>query len=160
MNANNALPLLCGNVTLAVVNGERSQTFCERGVKTLLTILSAPTASDTSTPPATASAPSTCAAQNSPPLLFNADVADKVVGKAAALMFVLGGVKRVYASVISQSALNVLNTHGVETVYEKLVPYIINRAGNGPCPMEYAVRDTEDPQTAYKILLKATQSAK
>lgn len=81
--------------------------------------------------------------------------ADKVVGKAAGLLYCLLGIRQLYAAVISESALAVLQTHGISVIYDRLVPGIRNRSNTGPCPMEQAPRDTNDPQEAV-ILMKDT----
>ncbi len=75
--------------------------------------------------------------------------ADKVVGKAAALLFALAGVRQVYAPVMSEAAVHVFSRQGIQAVCDRTVPTIINRAGDGPCPMEQAVRDIDDPQAAF-----------
>lgn len=74
--------------------------------------------------------------------------ADKVVGRAAAFLFVQAGIVRLYADTVSEPALAVLNAYGVPTEYARLVPGIVNRAGDGPCPMEASVLDTDDPDEA------------
>lgn len=78
--------------------------------------------------------------------------ADKVVGKATAFLYVLLGVKAVYAHVISKSALQVLAEHHVATEYDELVENIINRRGDGICPFEAAVFDIMEPAAAYKTI--------
>ena len=78
--------------------------------------------------------------------------ADKVVGKATAFLYVLLGVKRVFAKVISLPAKEVLEGYGIYTEYENLVPNIINRAGDGICPFELAVQDVDDTNESYKII--------
>ena len=79
-------------------------------------------------------------------------VADKIVGKAAALLYALMGVKRVYAEVLSEAGRETLLAHGVEVEYGTLTDKILNRTGDGPCPMENAVKDCSDPIEAKKIL--------
>ena len=79
-------------------------------------------------------------------------VADRVVGKAAALLFLCAGVKTVYAGVISEPALDVLNANAIPCEWNTKVAYIINRTGDGPCPMEYAVRNIDDPKAAEAVL--------
>ena len=74
--------------------------------------------------------------------------ADKVVGKATALLYRLLGVRAVYALIISESALEALQAGGIEVAYETLVPYIVNRAGDGRCPMETVTADLRDPALA------------
>lgn len=53
-------------------------------------------------------------------------IADKVIGKAAALMAILGGAKAVYGQVLSESAEKILQIYGIEYAYEEKVPYIEN----------------------------------
>ncbi len=71
-----------------------------------------------------------------PQILNGSTLADKVIGKGAAALMILGGIKAVYADVISIPALNLLNDAHVTVDYSKLVPNIINRAGTGICPVE------------------------
>ena len=78
--------------------------------------------------------------------------ADKVVGKAAALLYALMGVSSLYASVISEGALTVCKSFGISVEYGALAQNIINRRGDGFCPMEQAVADISDPQTAFNAV--------
>ena len=71
-----------------------------------------------------------------PDFLAGASVADKVVGKGAAALMVLGGVKEVYAGVASSAALTLLHNSGVAARCDLEVPHIINRKGDGVCPVE------------------------
>lgn len=78
--------------------------------------------------------------------------ADKIVGKATALLFVHMGITAVYASVMSEAALEALKRHNVEAVYGTLVSAIINREGTGQCPMELAVANIDEPKQAHEAL--------
>ena len=80
--------------------------------------------------------------------------ADKVVGKATAFLYVLLGVKNLYARVLSKPALSVLDANGIKVEYEELVPNIINRSGTGMCPFEEVVFGETDPATALELILK------
>ncbi len=80
--------------------------------------------------------------------------ADKVVGKATAFLYVLLGVEELFAQVISQPALEVLEAHGIAVHYGALVPAIINRSGDGICPFEAAVMEITAPQAAYEAILR------
>ena len=80
--------------------------------------------------------------------------ADKIVGKAAALLFVLAGVRAVYGEVMSEAGLQVLQKHQVPCSYSTLAPYIINRKGDGICPMEETVQTISDPKAAFHALLE------
>ena len=79
-------------------------------------------------------------------------VADKIVGKAAALLFVCAGIEEVWAEVLSEAGAEVLRAHGIPYACENLVPHIVNRKGDGICPMETTVRDISDPARAYAAL--------
>ena len=81
-----------------------------------------------------------------------AAAADKVIGKAAAYLYVLLGVSDIYAYVISQPALDVLNRYGIRVQYETLVPAVRNRTDTGFCPMETAVLPVDEPEQALEIL--------
>ncbi|MCI8325166.1 MAG: DUF1893 domain-containing protein [Clostridia bacterium] len=80
--------------------------------------------------------------------------ADKVVGKAAAALFIKCGVKQLYAAVLSKGGAKLLESHGVEYVYDTLTDAIINRAGTDACPMEKAVRDIEEIEDMYVAILR------
>ncbi len=77
-----------------------------------------------------------CLLNSSDAELSDALVADKVVGKGAAALMILGGIKAVYADVISIPALNLLNDAHIQVEYANVVRNIINRAGTGVCPVE------------------------
>ena len=90
-----------------------------------------------------------------PDFFRGAAVADKVVGRSAALLFLYGGVSQVYAGVLSVPAEEVLRAHGVPYACGERVPMIRNRTGDGFCPMEQRVLTTEDPAEAYAVLRRA-----
>ena len=79
-------------------------------------------------------------------------VADTVVGKAAALLFVKCGIKSVFAKTLSEYGKSVLERYGIKFEYVILTERIINREGTDVCPMEKAVMNTDDPEEAYEIL--------
>lgn len=80
---------------------------------------------------------------------FGFSAADKVVGAGAAHLYVLLGVKAVWANIISESAKRILEQNNISISCENLVPYIINRTGNGTCPIENAVMNITDSKQAY-----------
>lgn len=102
-----------GNHSLVLGNGDAAMIFDGRGVSDLYRIYT-----------------------ESPEMLKGAAVADKIVGKGAAALMSLGGVRQVYADVISAAALKLLRDNGVEVGFTDEVPNIINRAGTGICPVE------------------------
>lgn len=82
--------------------------------------------------------------------------ADKIVGRAAAFLYVLLGVSEVYAGVMSEGAEKLLRAHGIKPFCGCLTEKIINRAGTGICPMENAVKDIPDdcPDKALTEILR------
>ena len=116
--------------TCAFVKGEEVSFSTERGVTPLLKLLQA----DKS--------------------LAGYSAADKVVGKAAAFLYVILKVERVYAKVISQYALSVLRNYHIEVEYDELVDAIRNRTNTGFCPMETAVLSINVPEEALAAIQK------
>jgi hypothetical protein len=90
--------------------------------------------------------------RTSPEVLCGAMIADKVVGKGAAVLMTAGGVRWVYADVISQSALEFLLTHNIEAEYGRVVPNIINRAGTDICPVEKLCMQCESIEDALTLI--------
>lgn len=78
--------------------------------------------------------------------------ADRIVGKAAALLFVCLGVAEVYGTVMSRSAMAVFERFGVRHACGTECEQIVNRTGTGVCPMECAVAQIDDPQEAVAVL--------
>lgn len=122
--------LASGDYTCAVCRGSEIYTTHQRGVKPLLTWL------------------------DDGIDLKNASAADRVVGRGAAFLYCLLGVKEVHARVMSRPAAQVLTAHGITALAETFVEGIINRKGTGPCPFEAAVMDITDPQDALTAIRK------
>ena len=75
---------------------------------------------------------------------IDAYVADKVIGKAAALLLLYMKVAGVYTPVMSKDALRILKDRGVRVEADNVVEYIADRNGKGPCPLEITVKDIGD----------------
>ena len=86
--------------------------------------------------------------------------ADRVIGKAAACLYVLLGVERVYAEIVSRPAKEIFEKNGIALDYDMLVELIENRTRTGLCPMETAVIDVTDPQDAPGLIRKALEKLK
>lgn len=98
-----------------------------------------------------------------PEILSGAFVADKVVGKGAAALMVVGGVRDVHADVISRPAVELLKYSDIEIAYGKCVPNIINRSNTGICPVEElcsACKTAEDCLPLIERFIKEKQSSK
>ena len=117
-----------GGYTCVVSLDGREYTSFERGVKPLIQLL------------------------ESEQSFVGAIAADKTVGAGAAHLYVLLGVRALWANVVSASAVDVLKENGIEIFYGECVPYIINRRGDGVCPIETAVKDAKDSDEAYTLI--------
>lgn len=83
--------------------------------------------------------------------------ADRVVGKAAAFLYVHLGVCAVHARVMSRPAAEVLEKHGIAWSADEQVEAIRNRAGTGYCPMERAVWDVQEADGVPALLRDALE---
>ncbi len=117
-----------GEFTVAVCKGEETHTANRRGVAPLLGWL------------------------DDHLDLTGFSAADKVVGKAAAFLYLRLGVTAVYAGVMSVPAYDLLTAHGVDAAYGELAPAIRNRAGDGYCPMEQVCLPLTDPTEAERAV--------
>ena len=76
--------------------------------------------------------------------LFGFCAADRVVGRAAAMLFAKAGVRAVHAEVMSDGAAALLAAHGIDASCDVRTAAIENRQKTGLCPMESAVAGIED----------------
>ena len=102
-----------GEFTCVVRNKDEIRTFSQRGVADLYDLLNYDSA-----------------------FLKGALVADKIVGKAAAALMVLGGINKLHTDVISTPALNLLQDTKIKVSFQSEVPIIINRDKTDWCPLE------------------------
>lgn len=84
-----------------------------------------------------------------PEFLRGGMIADRVIGKGAALLLLKAGISEVFAFVISEPALEVLQNNDVKSSYITLQPNIINRTGDGICPVEQLTENITSPDEAY-----------
>lgn len=85
--------------------------------------------------------------------LKGAIVADKVIGKVAASILTIAGVKEIYADVMSQYAILVLEENGIKYEYKQKVDYIKNKDNTGMCPMENKYKEEKDIHIVYQEML-------
>ena len=114
-----------------IAHGDCIRTFTQRGVADLYDLL-----------------------VKEPDFLKEASIADKVIGKAAATLMVLGGVKEVYTHIISRPALQLLQEAGITTSCDEVVDHIINRDRTGWCPLEQASRDLQSAKEIFPVIEK------
>lgn len=109
--------------------GNETRAFYERGVKDLYRLL-----------------------KEDPEFLRGAFIADKVVGKAAAALMILGGVKEVFANVVSLPASELFGHAHIRAEYMQVVPHIINRTQTDWCPLEKRCADTVTPEACLPVI--------
>ena len=80
-----------------------------------------------------------------PETLRGAAVADQIIGKAAAMILAAAGAAAVYGAVMSEAGRDCLRAHGIPTACAVLTPHILNRQGDGLCPIEQSVAAEVDP---------------
>lgn len=109
--------------------GSMVRMFRERGVKDLYRLL-----------------------REEPEFLNGASVADKVVGKGAAALMILGEVHELFAGVMSQAALELLQATNIRVGYSVVVPHIINRAHTDWCPLEKRCADARSAEECLPVI--------
>jgi hypothetical protein len=90
--------------------------------------------------------------------LEGASVADKIVGKAVALLFLYAGIEAVYASVMSREARELFKKKSIRVEWGELVVHILGNCTPATCPFERLAAGITDPAEAYKKL-KALQDS-
>jgi len=80
--------------------------------------------------------------------LAGSAAADKVLGKAAALLLAYAGVKEFYGEITSLKALEALRRLELKVEIGRIVREIIGREGR--CPFEEALEEVWDPREAYR----------
>ena len=86
------------------------------------------------------------------------DWGDKLVGRAAALLFTLVRPRSVFALTMSAGAQDVLRTAGIPFACDAVILDVLNRTGTGPCPMEAAVSGIDEPLVALETLKQVNQA--
>jgi len=90
--------------------------------------------------------------ENSPDLLDKSIVIDKVVGKAAASLFILGKAGFVYGLIMSRPAKSLLDEANSGNRHNVLVDVIQNRTKTGVCPIEQSIYDIFNPNDAITAI--------
>jgi hypothetical protein len=84
--------------------------------------------------------------------IAGSSVADRIVGRAAALLLVYSGVIAVYAVTASDGGIEVLKNNHVFHEFERRVPRILDSRKVDVCPFERLVAKFSDPKEAYEEL--------
>lgn len=84
--------------------------------------------------------------------LNGAALADKIVGKAVAMVAAYAGIAEIFTPLGSKAAQDVLREHNIAFEAERLVPLIRNKRNDGPCPMERLTMPLNEPTQAVDAL--------
>ncbi len=90
--------------------------------------------------------------------LAASSVADKIVGAAAAMLYVYSKVSSVFAIMISQEGIRVLEDNNIVYRFENEVPNILNHEKTDICPFERLAIGSKDPKEAYTMLRRFAES--
>lgn len=123
-----------GGYSCVIANGENIRTFTQRGVADLYDLLT-----------------------QEPEFLKGAQIADKVVGKGAAALMILGGIKELYTDIVSSKALDLLQTSDVKVDFAQEVPFIWNRDHTGWCPVETLCSEEKSAETILSLISEFLQ---
>ncbi|MDU1904151.1 MAG: DUF1893 domain-containing protein [Dysgonomonas sp.] len=118
-----------GNYSCVVENFDEIYTFTQRGVADLYDMV-----------------------KNKPGFLKDARIADKVVGKGAAALMILGGIGQLYANTISLSALVLLREADIKVDYEHVVSFIKNRDNTDWCPLEKLSYEATSAEAIFPLI--------
>lgn len=84
--------------------------------------------------------------------LEGTSVADRVTGKAIALLCVYAKVKAVYALILSKGAKSVFEKHAIHHEWNELVENILDVNKTRICPFEKLAKEISNPKNAYRKL--------
>lgn len=83
---------------------------------------------------------------------YASSIADKVIGKGAALLCANLKVKQVYGDLMSEAGIDILEKNGIKYEFKESCEYIKNREGTGYCPIEKMSMDVEEPRELLEKL--------
>ena len=118
-----------GGYSCVIANEGKIRPFTQRGVADLYDLLT-----------------------REPEFLKGALIADKVVGKGAAALMILGGIKELYTDVVSSNAMDLFQTSDVKVDFVQEVPFIWNRDHTGWCPVETMCSEEESAEAILQLI--------
>jgi hypothetical protein len=92
--------------------------------------------------------------------LEGASLADRVAGKAIALLCVYAKISDVYAEILSKKAKTVFEENGILHEWGELVENVLDLNKSGICPFEKVADDMSEPREAYRIFRELQESLK
>ena len=92
--------------------------------------------------------------------LKGATIADRVIGRAAAILCKGAGIKELYTRLISQEAVKVFDDSNIKFFYDESTPYIKNRDKTDMCPVENLSQNIDDPEDLIQKISEFLDSMK
>lgn len=83
--------------------------------------------------------------EQEPGMLHGASVADKIVGKGAAALMVMGHVAELYTPRLTGDAAAMLRSAGVKISFDRIISKIDNADGTGRCPIDAMCAALSEP---------------
>lgn len=84
--------------------------------------------------------------------LAESSIADRIMGRTAALLSVYSNVSAVFAVTISKEGIKMLEDNNIPYQFESCVPKILNSKGDDMCPFEKLTITLTNPAKAYSKL--------
>ncbi len=84
--------------------------------------------------------------------LEGAVLADKTIGRAAAWLMIAGGVREAYTHTVCTPAREMLENAGIVLHADNEIPYIVNKQGDGQCPLDSRLTNVTDLSTALDTI--------
>jgi len=78
--------------------------------------------------------------------LEGSSVADRVTGRAAAILCKYGNIEEIHTDLISDEAIKIFKKSGIKYFYEEYSQYIKNRDKTDMCPVEKLAYGIDNPQ--------------
>ena len=90
--------------------------------------------------------------------MVDSAVADRIIGRAAALLCAYSEVASAFAVTISEDGIQILRENAIPYKYENVVLHILSYDRKDICPFEKLTADLKNPKEAYARLKKVGSS--
>ncbi len=79
-------------------------------------------------------------------------ITDRRISKASAMLFVYGGAKYIQTPIMTKSAKELFDKHGVMYRTDEIADSVVDKNSKIQCPLEKLVLNTDNPEEGYQIL--------
>lgn len=92
--------------------------------------------------------------------LKGASIADRVIGRAAAILCKYADINELYTKLISNEAVKVFANSSIKFFYDESSPYIKNRDKTDMCPVEKLSQNIQSPEELIEKISRFLDSIK